>query len=113
VALRFRNIYEIMEQSLGSPAEVIASGGALLHSHAWTQMMADALGRPVIACVEKEATGRGAALIALERLGAVRNLGEMPARMGATYQPEAAHLGVYQQELARQRRLYTKLFEEN
>jgi gluconokinase len=113
VALRFRDIYEIMEQSLGSPAEVIASGGALLHSHAWTQMMADALGRPVIACIEKEASGRGAALIALERLGAVRNLGELAARMGATYQPEAAHLGVYRQELARQRRLYTKLFEEN
>ena len=34
-------------RALGSPTEVIASGGALLHSPAWTQMMADALGRPV------------------------------------------------------------------
>ena len=47
VALRFRQIYEIMAARLGEPAEVIASGGALAHSPAWTQMMADALQRPV------------------------------------------------------------------
>jgi gluconokinase len=113
VALRFRNVYEIMEQSLGPPADVVASGGALLHSPAWTQMMADALGRPVNVCVEKEASGRGAALVALERLGAIRNLGDLPARMGAAYPADPAHLPVYRDELARQRRLYTKLFEEN
>ena len=39
---------------LGEPAEVIASGGALLHSRAWTQMMADALGRPVISAAKRK-----------------------------------------------------------
>ena len=43
VALRFRNVYEIMKSSLGAPREIVASGSALLHSRVWTQMMADAL----------------------------------------------------------------------
>jgi gluconokinase len=112
VALRFRNIYDIMEQQLGAPTEVIGSGGALLHSPVWTQMMADALGQPVILCTEKEATGRGAALLALERLGAIANARDLPARMGAVFQPVAAHKEIYDRELAAQRRLYSKLFEE-
>ena len=113
MALRFRAIYNIMSPSLGPPAEVVASGGALLHSHAWTQMMADALGHPVIPCLEKEASGRGAAMVALERLGAIGHLRELPALTGAAYQPEPAHLAVYEAALARQQRLYTKLYEEN
>ena len=112
VALRFRNIYDIMEQQLGPPEEMIASGGALLHSPAWTAMMADALAQPVRMCTEKEATGRGAALLALERLGAIGSAGDLPARMGDVFQPVAAHKEIYDRELAAQRRLYSKLFEE-
>src|SRR5207248_1227915 len=59
VALRFRNIYEIMLGEIGKPREMVDSGSALLHSPAWTQMMADALGCPVIPCLENEATSRG------------------------------------------------------
>jgi gluconokinase len=113
VALRFRNIYDIMTEMLAVPGEVVASGGALLRSPVWTRMMADALGRPVVACMEKEASGRGAALIALERLGAIRHLRDLPARTGETFVPDAENRAVYDGELARQRRLYTKLFEEN
>jgi gluconokinase len=113
VALRFRNIFDIMTQVLGPPKEVVASGGALLHSPAWTQMMADALGHPVIPCLEKEASGRGAALVALERLGAIRHIGEPAASTGNPVAPVAAHRAIYDEELRKQRRLYTKLFEEN
>lgn len=113
VALRFRNIYDIMAERLGVPAKVVGSGGALLHSPAWTQMMADALGVPVIACQEKEASSRGAALLALERLEVIRDIRELPARMGPAFEPVAAHREAYEQELCGQRRLYTKLFEEN
>jgi gluconokinase len=112
VALRFRNIYDIMEQQLGPPEEMIGSGGALLHSPAWTQMMADALGQPVRLCTEKEATGRGAALLALERLGAIGSVRDLPACTGAVFQPVAEHKPIYDRELAAQRRLYRKLFEE-
>ncbi len=67
VALSFRRIFDLMLPALGSPRRVVASGGALLHSKAWTQMMADALGVPVLLATEKEASARGAALLALGR----------------------------------------------
>ena len=112
VALQFRNIYEIMESSIARPERIIASGGALLHSPAWTCMMADALSRPVLACLEPEATARGAALLALERLKIIDDVRALPPRTGQTYQPVAAHWEIYGEELRRQRVLYHRLFEE-
>src|SRR5260370_597230 len=76
VALRFRNIYEIMLGEIGQPKELVDSGGALLHSPAWTQMMADALCCPIYPCLEKEATSRGAALLAMERIGMIGHVRE-------------------------------------
>jgi gluconokinase len=71
-------------------------------------MMADALGRPVIPCLEKEATSRGAALPAIERIGAIEHVRDRPAAMGPAVQPVEARLPIYEEELRRQRRLYTK-----
>jgi gluconokinase len=112
VALQFRNIYDIMLSSIDKPARVIASGGALLHSPAWTCMMADALSRPVLACLEPEATARGAALLALEQLGVVEHVRVLPPRTGRVYEPVPEHWDVYSDELRRQRALYHHLFEE-
>ncbi len=113
VALRFREIYEILCRQEGKPAEVIASGGALLHSPAWTQMMADALGRPVIACTEPEASSRGAALWVLEQLGAIENISAIPASMGATFEPRAKFAEVYDRLMRNQRELYNRLYESS
>ncbi|MEO8663532.1 MAG: gluconokinase, partial [Bryobacteraceae bacterium] len=79
VALRFRLIYLILRDRVGDPAEVVASGGALLRSPVWTQMMADALGRPIVTSCEAEASSRGAALLVLERIGAISHIRELPA----------------------------------
>ncbi len=113
VALRFRNVYEAMLTSIGEPREIFVSGGALLHSPAWTQMMADALGRQVQACVEKEATSRGAALMALERIGAIASIGDMQPAMGDRFDAQPDHHDAYRSMLERQKRLYQKLLEEN
>jgi gluconokinase len=110
VALRFRNVYELMQSSPGPPRDVVASGSALLHSRVWTQMMADTLSHAVIQCIEPEATSRGAALMALGRIGVTANA---PAREGALIQPIRKNEPIYAAELKRQRRLYGKLFEEN
>ncbi len=110
VALRFRQIYAMLEAGVGTPREVIASGGALLNSPAWTQMMADALGRPVVGGPD-EASARGAALLALERIGAIASLEEAPAEMAATYQPDPARHKRYQQMLEAQQNLIRKVFE--
>jgi gluconokinase len=113
VALRFRNVYELMESSIGAPREIVASGSALLHSPVWAQMMADTLSRPITRCIEPEATSRGAALLALERLGVIRNAAMRNAQFGGVIQPIEKNCELYRAELERQRRLYGKLFEEN
>ncbi|HVW86550.1 MAG TPA: gluconokinase [Bryobacteraceae bacterium] len=113
VALRIRNLYEIMEASFGLPREVVGSGGALLRSGVWAQMMADTLCHTVVLCLEPEATSRGAALLALERLGAIPNLADVQPKMGATIPPDPLKKDIYGAALEKQRRLYGKLFEEN
>jgi gluconokinase len=111
VALRFCNVYEIMKASLGAPREVVASGSGLLHSRVWTQMMADALGHPIISCVEREATSRGAALLALERIGAIADVHSAAARYGDVIPANAANADIYKEALMRQRELYGKLWQ--
>lgn len=113
VALRFRNVYETMKASLGEPREVVASGAALLHSGVWRQMMADALGHPIVECREPEATSRGAALLALERMGAIESIHAPAPEFGATIGVNARNSSLYKEGLSRQRELYRKLFEES
>jgi gluconokinase len=55
--------------ALGSVESIVATGGALLASRDWTQILADVLGRPVEISAVAEGSARGAAMIALERLG--------------------------------------------
>ena len=47
VALRFRLIELELSEALPGEREVVGTGGGLVKSPAWTQIMADALGRPV------------------------------------------------------------------
>ena len=88
------------------------SGAALLHSGVWTQMLADTLGHSVLMCLEREATSRGAALLGLERLGAIRSIDDLPPQLGDTIAPDKAKREIYLAALTRQRRLYKKVFEE-
>ncbi len=111
IALRFREIYCLLAGRWGAPTEIVASGGALLHSPGWTQMMADALGRPITVCTETEASCRGAALWALERLGVIDSLEALPASTGAVFQPRPEYQAAYQDLLARQNQLYERLFK--
>ena len=110
VALRFREIYSLLAGSWGAPTEIIASGGALLHSPAWTQMIADALGRPVTVCTENEASCRGAALWALERLRVIDGLDALPASTGAVFTPRPDRHDAYQDLLVQQHKLYERLY---
>ena len=101
----------MMSAHAGEPKEVMASGGALLHSPVWTQMMADALGRPVVACAEPEASSRGAALWVLERIGALDNLEQAPVRTSGIVEPNAGNTAIYERLLDRQTELFTKLYQ--
>jgi gluconokinase len=110
IALRFREIYCLLAARWGAPTEIIASGGALLHSPGWTQMMADALGRPVTVCTETEASCRGAALWALERLGIIDGIDALPASTGAVFSPRPEYQATYESLLSRQHQLYERLY---
>jgi gluconokinase len=109
VAYRFALIEGRICGQAGCSHRLIASGGGLLNSPAWMQIMADVLGRPVVASAEPEATSRGVALLALEALGVLATLEDAPATDGAVYQPDQARHERYQDALARQQQLYDLL----
>jgi gluconokinase len=82
--------------------EIVATGGALLKNPDWLQIMADALGRPVTVSAVEEASLRGAAVVALERLG------ESPpsGALGGVVEPRRDRADAYRRARDRQRRLY-------
>jgi gluconokinase len=105
VALRLAAVYTLLAPCAASGHTVIASGAALGHSRAWTQIIADAIGRPITWSIEPEATGRGAALLALEALGVLPDLASARRPTGETFVPQMAHHVRYLEALERQRRL--------
>jgi gluconokinase len=107
VALRFGEIDRLLQQALPGEHEIVGTGGALLHSPTWMQILADVLGRPLLASSEAEASSRGAALLALETLGRLASPleGLRPAGRQRV-QPVPAHTEIYRAAADRQRRLY-------
>lgn len=75
----------------------LVSGG-IQHSPGSMQRLADVLGQPVYANAEQEASLRGAAIFALEKLGARIP----PLRFGKPFRPRPAIHALYAAQLARQ-----------
>ena len=109
VALRFALAARSLHQLFPQADQIVASGGALGHSPAWTQMLADALGQPLTLAAEAEASSRGAALLAMEAAGMISATSDAVARTGQTFQPDTARHTRYQEMLDAQQQLYTKL----
>ncbi|MFQ5899707.1 MAG: gluconokinase [Candidatus Methylomirabilia bacterium] len=105
VAYRFLAIDTILRQAFPEAYDVVASGGGLVNSPAWTQLMADVLGRPVITSGEPEASSRGAALLAFEALGLLR-IDEIPNSFGKLYHPRWGAHARYREAFRRQTTLY-------
>jgi gluconokinase len=107
IALYFAHLHAIVRHAVPEAREVIATGGALLPSPAWMQIMADALGQPVLASAEPEASSRGAALLALESLGALPGgIEAIPPKTTHVFEPVPSHTERYAAALERQQRLY-------
>ena len=114
-SLRFRVIADALraamrEADLEDEVPIIYSGGALDASPAWAQIMCDVLGRDLIESREKEGSARGAALLALEALGLIDDLAEVPAARGQTLQPDHAQTQRYERALERQNALYEQIY---
>jgi gluconokinase len=98
VAFRFAEIADRMPEV----RQIVATGGALLHDPDWLQIVADALARPITTSGVEEASLRGAAVLALERLGET----PAPAPLGAVVEPRPDRAAAYRRARERQRRLY-------
>jgi gluconokinase len=97
VALRFAEIADLLPDA----RELVATGGALDANPAWAQIVADVLGRPVRRGVG-EGSVRGAAVLALERLGAT----PPAAEVGDAFEPRPERAEAYRSARERQRDLY-------
>lgn len=95
VAYRFAALYDALQRG---GETIVASGGGLRESPSWLQMMADAIGQPLVASHTPEASLRGAALVALRDSGAIAELPRMSG--GTTFRPRTDY---YEQHLAARR----------
>lgn len=109
VALRFELIRGLLCDAVPQVGEIVSSGGALRESPAWTRILADAMGRPILPSAEPEASCRGAALLTLEALGRIGRVEDLPAAFGPAVPSDPARHARYAAALARQKDLYAKL----
>jgi gluconokinase len=101
VAFRFAAIADL----LPDVREVVATGAGLLHDRDWIQIMADALERPIHVSAVPEASLRGAAVLALERLG--HEVAEAP--IAEVVEPRPERVEAYRAARDEQQRLYDEL----
>jgi gluconokinase len=109
VCYRFAAIYERLKAETPGDTRIIASGGGILNSPTWTQMMADVIGVPVVASAIPEASSRGAAMLALEAFGQIASLDEMETPLGEVFEPNAEKHERYALGRRRQESLYKAL----
>jgi gluconokinase len=111
VAYRFAEIFDQL-RSVCRVSDVIASGGALRESPVWTRMIADVLGRNMSLPDTREASSRGAVLLALEAIGAVKRLGELSPPRGQRFAFSRARHSIYKQARMRHEELYRRIIED-
>lgn len=115
MAYRFALIHERMTahfEGREDSYDIIAGGGALLNSPAWLQIMADALGRPVVTLAEEDVTSRGLGLLALENLGVIGSPSDLPPATGRVHEPEESRHLLHKEALGRQVALYDRLLDD-
>jgi len=110
VAVQFAKIDRALDEILPRPRLLVASGGALVNSPGWMQMIADATGRPTAASRAREASSRGAALFAMEGLGIRRESPE--PEVTRVFTPRRQNASAYRQIEARQSALYQALIKD-
>src|SRR5207245_8202055 len=110
ISFQIGHVYGALRESTRRPRRVIATGGQLLHSNTWMQMLADVLDVPVSASAEPEASSRGAALLALYALGRRPALWRDQPRVGRTFHPQPTSRRAYAAAMKRQAELYDRLF---
>ena len=99
---------EVTKQSEPEVTEWIASGG-LLELPNWMGVICDVLGKPLVVSTVQEASARGAALMALEGLGIVKDAHTLPAPLGERIEPDPARHAAYRRARQEHERAYAEL----
>ena len=110
IAYRFALIAEPLEHLTGS-ATVVATGNALRSSRVWLQIIADVLDRQVLLTNVREASTRGAALLALEAVGKIEGLRPDSFVVEEAFEPDSTRHARYRKGLFRQQEIYDRLFK--
>ncbi len=112
LAYRLEAVYQQIRGALGlqeKQPRLIGSGGALLSSPSLQQIVADALATALSPTYEHEASARGAALLALEAMGVMKDVSKVELKLAAPVQADAQRGEIYRRGARRQRELYKSL----
>lgn len=110
VAYRFAEIHDQLAE-ICPLREIIASGGALRESPVWTQIIADVLGRDLSLPDTREASSRGAVLLALATVGKIENIDDLPTPPGDRFKFDEDRHEIYRNARARHAKFYNLLIE--
>jgi gluconokinase len=108
VAFRFALIVKSL-QSVSPVGTIVASGNALQESHVWTQIIADVLGQPVMLSSAREASTRGAALLALAAAGKIQLNKQSISECEKVFEPDLSNHAKYQAGIERQEKVYNQV----
>lgn len=107
IAYRFAAVFAELRATV-RVRDIVAAGGGLERSAAWTQILADVFRRPVLRTRQSELTSRGAAAIAFEQLGLIdTNTVALPP--GKVTRPDAARGRTYRAAAERQQQLFDRM----
>jgi gluconokinase len=106
----FEQVCHALQRAKTAP-RMIGSGGALLGSMTLEHIIADTFGVPVYPSLDHEASARGAALLALEVMGILPDVAQVPPHLKQPVQPDTEKYAVYRKAAERQQKLYQALLE--
>ncbi len=111
VAYQFSLIYQPLKALLGTPTQIISTGGGLHNSQIWNQIIADVLGAPLHLSTVAEASSRGAALMVLAAMNPTKNQLLTVTKSDEVIMPVVENYAIYEKACLRQQKLYNLLVE--
>lgn len=108
VAYRFAEIFDQLN-GICKIREIIASGGALRESPVWTQIISDVLARKMFLPDTREASSRGAVLLALETIGKIESVEKQETPNGREFEFDKKRNAIYRKARTRHEKFYELL----
>lgn len=108
IAYRFAEIVDQLK-TVVKIKEIVASGGALRESPAWTQIIADVLAQNISLADERQASSRGAVLLALASVGKIESIEDLKTPKERKFKCDKKRNEIYQKARKRHEKFYKLL----